>query len=120
MPADVLPAAGVLALVLFLCVYFTRYTISRGRVRVRSRQSVSLPRVSTPRHGVRVNANINYSGNIPPREELAHLFDDECEAMLFLMRYNILNTLACPVCGAEKPKPKWKSAWPDGVKKLPH
>ena len=72
------------------------------------------------RHGQRTNARRSHPGNIPPRDELAYLFDDECEAMRYLMDYEILNTHACPFCGTENPEPKWKSPWPEGMTVLPH
>ena len=77
---------------------------------------------TTPRsrHGQRVNARRMYPDHIPPREDLAYIFDDEGEAMRYLMDYNILNTTKCPHCGTEDPEPKWKSPWPHDAKVLPH
>jgi hypothetical protein len=68
------------------------------------------------RHSTRINATSHLDGNIPPRSVLAPIFDNEGEAIKFLIRRGVITVNCCPYCNGPS---TWKCAWPEDTKLLP-
>jgi hypothetical protein len=75
-----------------------------------------VPHLNTRRYGTRINARTTFAGNIPPRDELARLFDDEGAAVNFLIDMGVYDAMSCPICQGDS---MWRRVWPEDTRILP-
>ena len=75
-----------------------------------------VPAPETSRYVARSNASTTHAGNIPPREAFAYIFDNEGEAVKFLISMGVYAQMRCPFCNGEA---MWKRAWPEDTRVLP-
>jgi hypothetical protein len=72
--------------------------------------------VTRRRYDTRRNASTNYDGNIPPRFVLSDIFDDEGEAIKFMITEGVIDAGYCPFCGGPS---YWKCMWSNDTRVLP-